>query len=255
MKTTLNRVIERTQKTAWTKVRAAILATLLGFGVNWMAQNIQPDEQPHTQTEVVKKDTRISVHGMLSLWTNWIAWDAAEVCSTNPTLIGVLKIRDQKTWLGFTTVRLDDGQDDSEQPASRVTILNPNFCKKFWKNGEFSVSIDWKYAMFDKMPNANWFSPDIVWSWTPKNGLTFEWMYSHKFKKWADSDAFRLSVTKQIDDIVKLTAQWWYDTGCDSHFYGRLICDVKLGNWLWAQVSLISKNWKLVPTGAIIYTF
>ena len=25
----------------------------------------------------------------------------------------------------------DDGQDDPEQPASRVTILNPNFSKKF----------------------------------------------------------------------------------------------------------------------------
>lgn len=80
-------------------------------------------------------------------------------------------------------------------------------------------------------------------------------MYSHKFKKWADSDAFRLSVSKQIDDIVKLTAQWRYETGCDSHFYDRLICDAKLGNWLGAQVSLINKNWKLVPTAVIVYTF
>jgi hypothetical protein len=32
-----------------------------------MAQNVQPNEQPNTQTEAVKKDTRIAVHGMLSL--------------------------------------------------------------------------------------------------------------------------------------------------------------------------------------------
>ena len=65
--TRLNQRVEKNQKTRWTKVRAAILATLIGLGVNWMAQNIQPDEQPHTQSEVVKKDTRIAVHGMLSL--------------------------------------------------------------------------------------------------------------------------------------------------------------------------------------------
>ena len=258
--TRLSQRVERTQKTAWTKVRTAILATLLGLGVNWVAQNVQPNEQLNEQSypkteEVVKKDTRIAVHGMLSLWTNWIAWDAAELCSTNPTIIGVLNIRDQKTWIGFTWVRLDDGQNDPEQPASRVTILNPNFSKKFWKDGQISVSVDWKYAMFDKMPQANWFSPDIVSSWTTNSGLTFEGMYSHKFKKWTDSDAFRLSITKQIDNIVKLTAQWWYETNCDSHFYGRIICETKIKDWIWAQVSLIKKDWKWVPTAAILYTF
>jgi hypothetical protein len=32
-------------------------------------------------------------------------------------------------------------------------------------------------------------------------------MYAHKFKEGPDSDAFRLSISKKIDEVLKLTAQ------------------------------------------------
>lgn len=218
-------------------------------------QNEQLNAQSNPQTEAVKKDTRIAVHGMVSLWTNWVAWDAAELCSTNPTIIGLVDVSHNKSWLGFTTVRLDDWKSDPDQPASRVTILNPHLTKKFWKDKEFKVGLEWKYALFDKMPEANGFSPDIIWSYNTKNGFTFEWMYSHKFKKWPDSDAFRLSISKKIDEALKFTAQWWYETGYDKHFYGRLLLDINLWNWLVAQASLTAKNGKLTPTTCIVYSF
>ena len=253
--TRLNQRVDRaTQKVKWLNyLRTLLAAALISWSVNWMAQDIQPQEQDSTRTEIVKKPA-FSVHGMVSLWTNGVAWDAAELCSTNPTFIGVVDVS-HKSWLWFTAVRLDDGKNDPDQPASRVTILNPHFTKKFWKNNEFKFDLEWKYAMFDKMPGSNWFSPDIVWSYTAKDGFKFEWMYSHKFKKWPDSDAFRLSISKKIDEALSLTAQWWYETGYDRHFYWRVIVDINLWNWLKAQVSLTAKNGKLTPTTCLVYSF
>ena len=259
--TRLNQRVERATQTKWFNyLRTLLVAALLGCSVNWTAQdvqsqNIQPQEvELQEQPATLKKDPAFSVHGMVSLWTNGIAWDAAEVCSTNPTLIGMVDVS-HKSWLGFTAIRLDDWQSDPNQPASRVTILNPHLTKRFWKNNEIKVDLEWKYAMLDKMPESNGFSPDVVWSYSTENGFTFEWMYSHKFKKWPDSDAFRLSISKKIDEALKLTAQWWYETGYDKHFYGRLMLDINLWNWLKAQVSLIAKNGELTPTTCIVYAF
>ena len=168
------RVDSATQKVKWLNyLRTLLVAALLSCGLNWTAQNAQPQEQSSTQTEVVK-EPKFSVHGMVSLWSNGIAWDAAELCSTNPTFIGMVDVSHTKSWLGFTTVRLDDGDNDPSQPASRVTILNPHLTKKFWENNEFILDLEWKYAMFDKMPECNWFSPDIKWAYSTKDGWTFE---------------------------------------------------------------------------------
>ena len=249
----LNQRVERATQVKWLNyLRTLLIAALMGYSVNWIAQDIQPQDQTSTQTEVVKKPT-FSVHGMVSLWTNGIAWDAAEVCSTNPTLIGLVDVS-HKSWFGFRAIRLDDGKSDPDQPASRVTILNPHLTKKFWKDNEFKFDLDWKYTMLDKMSESNWFSSDVIWSYNTKDGFTFEWMYAHKFKKGPDSDAFRLSISKKIDEALKFTAQWWYETGYDKHFYGRFMLDINLWNWLMAQVSLIAKNWKLTPTTCLVYS-
>lgn len=199
-----------------------------------------------------EKAPAIDTHGMLYGWTG-VAWDFTEICSDKATMIAVVDMSNQVTWLWFTTVRLDDFHNDPNQPASRVTVLNPHLTKSF-KDGKIKFSIEWKYALFDNMPKANWFTPDIVWSYSD-NWWTIEWMYAHKFKDWPDSEAFRLSVSKKIGKALQLTAQWWYDTWYDKKFYGRVIADVDLWNWFWAQITYIAKYWKLTPTFAVIYKF
>ena len=135
-----------------------------------------------------------------------------------------------KTWLWFSAVRLDDFSDDPANPRSKVFVLNPNWKKQFlgWK---LSVGVDWKYNMFDKTPQSNFFSPDVVCSYTTDNWWSFEWVYTHKFKKWTDSDAFRLSISKKVNDALKLTWQWRYESGYDKHFFGRIIVDINLWSW------------------------
>lgn len=193
----------------------------------------------------------IAVHGMLYGWT-WVAWDFAEVCSDRWTLIAVVDMSHPQTWLWFTWIRLDDFHNDPDQPASRATVLNLHWNKKFWR---FWLWVEWKYTFIDHLPQANWFSPDVVLSYTTDGWRTFEWMYAHKFKDWPDSDAFRLSISKKVNDALKITWQWWYETWYDKHFYGRIIVDVNLWNWFWAQLSCISKYWKLTPTAWVIYQF
>jgi len=193
----------------------------------------------------------VAVHWMLYGWT-WVAWDYAEVCSDRATLIAVVDMTHPQTGLWFTGIRLDDFHNDPAQPASRATVLNLHWNKKFWK---LWVWVEWKYTFIDHLPQANWFSPDVVLSYSTDGWRTFEWMYAHKFKDWPDSDVFRLSIAKKINEALKITWQWWYETGYDKHFYGRIIVDVNLWNWFWAQLSCISKYWKLTPTAWVVYQF
>lgn len=193
----------------------------------------------------------VKVHWMLYGWT-WVAWDYAEVCSDRWTLVSVVDVSHSQTWLWFTAIRLDDFHNDPDQPASRATVLNPHWNKQFWR---LWIGVEWKYTFIDNLPQANWFSPDVVLSYTADGWRTFEWMYAHKFKTWEDSDAFRLTVSKKINEVLKLTWQWWYETWYDKKFYGRIIVDVDLWNWFWAQLSCIAKYWKLTPTAWIVYKF
>ena len=221
---------------------------------------IEPDtgwwEESQFETSAEQKsDTDgkwwIAVHWMLYGWT-WVAWDFAEVCSDRWTLIAVVDMSHPQTWLGFTAIRLDDFHNDPDQPASRATVLNLHWNQKYWR---FWLWVEWKYTFIDHLPQANWFSPDVVLSYTTDGWRTFEWMYAHKFMDWPDSDAFRLSVAKKVNKALTITWQWWYETWYDKHFYGRIIVDVNLWNWFWAQLSCISKYWKLVPTAWVIYQF
>lgn len=193
----------------------------------------------------------IVTHWMLYEWT-WVAWDFAEVCSDRGTLIAVVDMSHPKTWLGFTGIRLDDFHNDPDQPASRATVLNLHWNKKF---GRFWLWVEWKYTFIDHLPQANWFSPDVVLSYTANGWRSFEWMYAHKFMDWPDSDVFRLSIAKKVNDALRITWQWRYETGYQWHFYGRVIVDVDLWNWFWAQLSCIFKNGKLTPTAWVIYQF
>ena len=242
-----------TQNVKWLNyLRTLLVAALLGCSINWTAQNTQPQEQTSTQTEVVK-NPEFSVHGMVSLWSNWISWDGADLCSTNPTFIGMLDVSHNKSWLGFTTVRLDDANNDSSQPASRVTILNPHLTKKIWK--DLKVDLGWKYTMFDKNQQANWLSTYEKIAYT-QNGWTSELMHNHKFKKWdKDSDAIRLSVSKNLGKTLNVTGQFWYETQHADHFYARLMADTnlwKIFKWTKVQTSITFKDWKTTPTVSII---
>ena len=206
-------------------------------------------------TEVVQKEKKwVDVHGMVQVWS-WVAWDYAQMCTDKAALTAVLDVSHQKTWLGFTAVRLDDFHDDPAQPTSKATVLNTHWSKTFWKDGQRHLGVDGKYTFIDHLPQANWFSPDVVWSYSTKDWWAFEWMYGHKFKDGKDSDAFRLSVSKKIDEALKLTAQWWYETWYDKHFYGRVLLDVDLWSGFGAQLSCIAKDWKLTPTAWVMYKF
>lgn len=201
-----------------------------------------------------KKESKIWVHWLAQVWT-WVAWDFAIVCSDKAALTTVLDVSHKSTWLWFTVVRLDDFHNDPDQPASRATVLNTHWSKKFGKDWKIWLNVDWKYTFLDHMPDGNGFTPDIVWSYTTDKWRTFEWMYAHKFKKWKDSDAFRLGITKKITEALTFIAQWWYETGYDRDFYGRVIVNFDIWNGLMLQFSCIDKDGKLTPTSWVIFQF
>ena len=210
-------------------------------------------DTPDTTATTKKDESKISFGWMVQFGSG-VAADAAEVCSTNPELLWVLNVSHKKTGLWISLVRLDDFSKDMSNPCSQVTIVNPYWTTTLWPDGKFRITAEWKYSLFDKMPELNWFSPDIKLAYSDK-GWTVEAMYIHKFQKWWDSDAFRLSVSKTFDEIFQLTAQWWYETGYDKHFYGRLIATVDLGHGFLVEMSCIAKHWEITPTAWILYRF
>jgi len=218
-----------------------------------LQETVDTEDSPETPDTTKKDESKISIGWMFEVWSG-VAADAAEVCSTNPELLSVLNMSHKKTGLWISLVRLDDFSKDMSNPCSQVTIVNPYWSTKLWPDGKFSVTAEWKYTFFDKIPELNGFSPDIKLAYSDK-GWTVEAMYIHKFQKWADSDAFRLSVSKTFDEILQLTTRAWFETGYDKHFYGQIIATVDLGHGFLVEMSFIAKYWKITPTAWILYRF
>ena len=205
------------------------------------------------QQEPIKK-SRISTHWMVWVWTG-ISGDFWEITSDEATLTAVLDVTDQNTWFWVMAIRLDDFNSDPEHPVSKVTVLSPHWKKKFWEDWKFWINVELKKTFFDNNPSFNWIYPDVVLSYSADWWRTFEWMYAHRFMNWPDSDAFRLSISKRINDVLNLTWQFRYETWYDRNFYGRVTADVDLWNGFLAQISWIAKYWKITPTICIIRRF
>jgi hypothetical protein len=178
--------------------------------------------------------------------------DYADVASENPAILLVADISHKKTWLWVSAVRITDFNDSPENPISKVTVINPHWDKKF---GKAFVSANSEIAFIDKLPEWNWVTAKVLWSYDAWKWWNFEWTYFHGFNKWPDSDSFRLWITKKINDALNLTAQWWYKSDYDKKVFGRVIVDVNLWNGFWAQMSCIARDWKLTPTMWVVYNF
>lgn len=200
-----------------------------------------------------KDESKIRMWWMIQVWTG-VAGDAAEICSDKPEVTMVFDVYHKDSWLWLSLVRLEDFWLDKESPCSQATIIDPYFTKQFWPDGKLKLTFEWKYTVIDKKPELGWFAPDVKLSYSDK-WWTIEGMYIHKFQKWEDSDAFRLSVSKMISDAFEITAQWWLDSGYDKLFYGRLTSRVFFKWWLMIEISCIAKYGKLTPTFWVIYGF
>ena len=248
----LNQRVDRATQTKWLNyLRTLLAATLISWSMNWMAQDIQPQEQDSTRTEVVKKPT-FSVHGMVSLWTNGIAWDAADLCSTNPTFIGMVNVS-HKSWVGLTAIRLDDGKKDPNQKASKLTQISGSVTENLWKN--LKAGLEWKYIMFDKNSQGNWFSTNAKLLYI-KNGLYAELIHKYNFNNW--NNLIRLTASKNLGEKTKLTGQLWYEIEKKSPFW-RAIADQTVwknpknpNNRLVIQGSLTGKNKTITPNLSVI---
>ena len=210
-----------------------------------------PDSDGTPKTPEVEKDSKVKFGWMVQIWT-WVAWDVAEVCSDKPSMTLVLNTLHKKTWLWFTYIRLDDFSSDEAHPCSKATILDPYLTKTFWPDWKIRVTAEWKYTIIDKKPELSGFAPDLKLAYTDK-WWTLEAMYIHRFQGLASSDAFRLSISKKINEIFEVTAQWWYDTWYDKHFYGRVTLDIDLWSGFMVELSCIAKHWKLSPTWCLVY--
>lgn len=200
-----------------------------------------------------KEKTAFEVHGMLHLWTEIIP-DFFDITSDRPAVLCVWDVTNPTTWLWITLVRADDFSKDPNNPFSQATVINPHRSKEFWVwNWKLKMGVECKYNLIDKMPEANWFTPDIVWSFSTKNWWTFEGVYTHRFQKWKDSDAFRLSIAKQINEKLQLTGQVLYDTWYAKKVCWRAIIDLNLWNGFKVQLSWVIKNDKFTPTFWLIY--
>lgn len=208
----------------------------------WEWTNLEPDQEwdnDWNSKEKIKNKPTFQVHGMVRVWTEFIP-DFFDITSPDCAMIAVWDITNNETWLWLTLVRADNFSNDPSHPFSQATVINPHWGKDFWKA---HVGVECKYNIIDKAPEANWFTPDIVWTYTTDNWWTFEWVYTHKFQKWKDADAFRLWIEKKINEKFKVTAQALYDSWYDKKIAGNLIVDYDLWNWLWVQFGCTTKNW------------
>jgi hypothetical protein len=198
------------------------------------------------------KESRIWVHWFVQVWTSVVP-DFAGIFSDKVSGMIAIDAKDQKTWLWLTAIRLDDFHTDPEYPLSKASVVVP-YRTISSKDGKRSGWASVEFSFIDQMPETVWVTPVIVWSFSA-DGWTIEWKYFHDFKEWKDMDAFRLWITKKISDALRLTAQWWYKSDYKDLFYGRVIADVDLWRWFWAQLSCIMRDWKFTPTMWVMYKF
>ncbi len=197
-------------------------------------------------------DWEISVDWFIQVWTSVVP-DFANIFSDKISGMIAIDAKHQKTWLWLTVIRLDDFHTDSEYPLSRASVVVP-YRNVSSKDGKRSAWTSLELSFIDQMPWKVGFTPVVVWTYNA-DGWTFEWKYFHDFREWKDMDALRLGISKKIWDIMKLTAQWWYKSDYAGKFYGRIIADVDLWDWFWVQLSCILRDWKITPTGWIMYKF
>ena len=271
------------EKESFTK--KALVAAALAWALSlwspseWLAQNTSTVQDGASVTEVTKpwteiederiidleeaiqwievnwwnegKEPRIWVHGFIQVWTSVVP-DFAGIFSDKVSMLMCVSAIDQHSWLWVSFIRLDDFHTNPEYPVSRASVIVPSRNKSF---GKWSVWASVECTFVDQLPWNMEIMPVIVWSYSTDNGWAFEWKYFHGFQKWPDMNSFRLWISKKIGDALTLTAQWWYKSDYDKRFFGRIIVDVDLWNWLWAQVSCIAKNWGLTPTAWVLYKF
>ena len=204
--------------------------------------------------EIIEKEkSRIETHGFIQVWTS-IVPDFASIFSDKNSMLMCVSVTDQSSWIWMSLIRLDDFDSDPAYPISKASVIVPYWNKAFG-DGKWSFWANVECTFIDKLPGTIDIMPVVVWSYNANSGWTFEWKYFHGFQEWSDMNAFRLWVTKKIGDALNVTAQWWYKSDYDKRVFGRVIVDVNLWNWLWAQLSCIAKDWKLTPTAWVIYSF
>ena len=201
-----------------------------------------------------KEKSKISVSGSVRVWDIYFA-NFAATPSEHPGIMLYANLKHEQSWLSLAITRADDLSNDPKYPWWKVTVLEPKFDKKFWKNKNISFCPGAMIQFFDNNPEWNGVTAYASCSFSEKHWWTFEWKFLHKFQKWADSDAFRASISKKINDALSLTANWWYETGYSRHFYGAIGVNINLWNWFWVQLNCIAKNGKLKPIAGIIYKF
>lgn len=197
-------------------------------------------------------ESRLKVHGFVQVWTSVVP-DFAGIFSDKVSGMVAIDAKDQKTWLWVSVIRLDDFHTDPEYPLSRASVVVP-YRTVSSKDGKRSGWASVEFSYIDQMPGKTWCTPVIVWSYST-DGWTFEWKYFHDIREWEDMDAVRLWITKKICDALSLTAQWWYKSDYEGKVFGRVIADVDLWGWFWAQLSCIARDWKLTPTMWVMYKF
>lgn len=231
----------------------------------WFGEPDEDEEKPEMEwwdgwkkewsswLEERRKWPKIWVSGFLQVWTSVVP-DFAGVFSDKPSMLLCVDASDKKSWFWLSYIRLDDFHRDPDYPVSQASVFVPYRSKTF-KDGKRTAWASVECTFIDQQPGSEEFMPVIVWSYDTKGGWIFEWKYFHGFRKWTDTDALRLWITKKIGDALRLTAQWWYQTDYDKKFFGRIIADVDLWWWFWAQVSWIMKDWKITPTAWVLYKF
>ena len=231
----------------WTEVEEEKTISLGEVIWVWWTQEDGPEIEPDPEWE-----PRIWVHGFVQVWTSVVP-DFANIFSDKISGMVAIDAKDQKTWLWLTVIRLDDFHTDPEYPLSRASVVVP-YRNVSSKDGKRLAWASLELSYIDQMPWKVGFTPVVVWTYNA-DGWTFEWKYFHNFKEWEDMDSVRLGISRKIWDIMKLTAQWWYKSDYAGKFYGRIIADVDLWDWFWVQLSCILRDWKITPTGWIMYKF
>ena len=218
---------------------------------DWTWSEVDEETLPWVEPDP-EWESRISVDWFIQVWTSVVP-DFANIFSDKMSGMIAIDAKDQKTWLWLTVIRLDDFHTDPEYPLSRASVVVP-YRNVSSKDGKRSGWASVELSFIDQMPWKVGFTPVVVWTYNA-DGWTFEWKYFHDFREWKDMDAFRLGISKKIWDIMRLTAQWWYKSDYAKKFYGRVIADVDLWGGFWVQLSCIARDWKLTPTGWVMYRF
>jgi len=201
------------------------------------------------ETSENNKELPIELHGSIWGWSNVTPLLWSELSKT-PAVRMTINITNPKTWLSIDITRFDDFNASKEKNASQLNMADIYKQFELW-NRTITPLLEYTYA--DKIEGSHGLTPILWLSYDAWKWWIFDARGCYTFQKWDNEAAFRVWVTKILNECTSLAIQAIYNGW---KLTWRAQAKILFWNGFSAELSFIGDTtWKVTPTIWAMYKF